>query len=218
MPIVIRRAAGAVYLVGGAAGPLGGDDLELEVVVGDGARLTVRTVAASIVLPDRSARWSRTVVNADVGIGASLDWGPQPLVACHACRHRAEAAVTLARDACLAWRDETVLGRHGEGPGHVVVELAVTSDAGPLLRHELEVEPSTLRWSSPVVLGGAEAVGTLVAVGCDVPPPPEGGWPARARWLALDAGGAMFTALGDPVAVRASLDAATPRMAAGLRT
>ena len=89
------------------------------------------------------------------------------------------------------------------------MNLAVTSDSGPVLRHALSIEAAIRRWRNPVVLGDAGAVGTLVVVGYDVAPPPEAGWPARARWLSLDAGGAMFTAAGGPADVRASLDLAS---------
>jgi urease accessory protein len=46
-----------VHLVGGAAGPLRGDDLRLDVEVGPGARLEVRSVAAQLALPGRRPGW-----------------------------------------------------------------------------------------------------------------------------------------------------------------
>src|ERR1700721_2043243 len=42
VPLVLRRTPDAVYLVGGAAGPLGGDVLSLSITVGPGAFLRVR--------------------------------------------------------------------------------------------------------------------------------------------------------------------------------
>ncbi|RZU48987.1 UreD urease accessory protein [Krasilnikovia cinnamomea] len=55
-PLLLRRTGAAggpatVHLVGGAAGPLGGDDLRLDVEVGPGAWLEVRSVAATLALP-----------------------------------------------------------------------------------------------------------------------------------------------------------------------
>ena len=57
-PLVLRRTPEAVYLVGGAAGPIGGDQLSLRITVGAGALLRLRTAAASIALPglDGSSR------------------------------------------------------------------------------------------------------------------------------------------------------------------
>src|SRR5687768_16184312 len=48
VPLVLRQAEDAVWIVGGAAGPLGGDDLGLDIDVGPGAALTVRTAAAAV--------------------------------------------------------------------------------------------------------------------------------------------------------------------------
>src|SRR5579862_7258838 len=51
VPLVLRRTPEAVYLIGGAAGPLGGDLLSLSISVGAGATLRMRSAAASIALP-----------------------------------------------------------------------------------------------------------------------------------------------------------------------
>jgi urease accessory protein len=48
VPLVLRRTPDAVYLVGGAAGPLGGDDLTLTIDVRHGATLRVRTATAAV--------------------------------------------------------------------------------------------------------------------------------------------------------------------------
>ena len=42
-PLILRQTPEAVYLVGGAAGPLGGDVLELRIDVREGATLRLRT-------------------------------------------------------------------------------------------------------------------------------------------------------------------------------
>jgi urease accessory protein len=59
-PLVLRPAADAVYLAAGAAGPLGGDELDLTVSVGPDACLTMRTVAATVALPGGSRRTDRS--------------------------------------------------------------------------------------------------------------------------------------------------------------
>jgi urease accessory protein len=76
-----RAAAGAVtvHMVGGAAGPLAGDELRLDVEVGPGARLDVRGVAASLALPGRpGAPASRLELHARVAAGATLRFLPEP--------------------------------------------------------------------------------------------------------------------------------------------
>ena len=48
---LMQTATGVVHLVSSAAAPLAGDDLELTVRVGPGARLALRGVAATLALP-----------------------------------------------------------------------------------------------------------------------------------------------------------------------
>jgi len=168
-PLLARRTGprGAdigVHLVGGAAGPLGGDELELEVEVGPGAALRVATVAASIALPGATGRPSVLSVHATVGEGGRLDWLPEPLIAAAGCDHRAESTVELAAGARLVWREELVCGRHGEVGGDVGLDTSVRLGGRPLHRHELTVGPREPAWISPAVLGAARAFGSLLIV------------------------------------------------------
>jgi urease accessory protein len=178
-PLLPRRtgpAGGAarVHLVGGAAGPLGGDDLTLEIEVGPGAQLRVASVAASVALPGPAGAPSRTRVRATVAAGGSLCWLPEPLVAAARCRHTADVQVELAEGASLVWRDELVCGRYGERPGDVRLTASVRYGGRPLYRNDLAAGPSAPGWDGPAVLGGAGAVGTLLVVRPewgDHPPP-----------------------------------------------
>jgi urease accessory protein len=167
-PLVLRRTAEAVYLVSGAAGPLGGDQLELRIEVRAGARLRLRTVAATVALPGRSGLESRLTVTATVGPGARLEYRPEPLVVADGARHRTEVAVQLAADASLVLRDEVLLGRHGERGGRCRTRLRVDRDGRPLLRHELEVDGADPAIGGPAVLAGHRAAGTLLTVEPDV--------------------------------------------------
>jgi urease accessory protein len=171
-PLTLRATdAGVVHVVGSAAGPVGGDDLHLAVTVGGGAALTIRSVAASIVLPGPADAPSSLAVEADLGSGASLRWLPQPTVAVVGCDHRAASTIRLAVDARLVWREVVVLGRHGEAPGSVVQRLRVDVAGRPLVRNDLAVGP---RWPGslgPGGVGGARAVGTALVVGHDLDAP-----------------------------------------------
>ncbi|MEV5821206.1 urease accessory protein UreD [Micromonospora harpali] len=177
-PLLLRSTAAeggvaTVYVVGGAAGPLGGDDLLLEVEVGPGAALRVGSVAASVALPGRpGAAASRMRVHAVVHDGGTLHWVPEQLVAAAGCDHVAESRVELAAGARLTWRDELICGRYGESPGDAVVRTSVDHGGRPLLRQSTAVGPSAPGWAGPAVLGGAPATGSLLLVGPDVPPGP----------------------------------------------
>jgi urease accessory protein len=160
-PLLLRQTGPqTVHLVGGAAGPLGGDELQLDIEVGPGATLFVRTVAASIALP--GPKPSRMQVNAVVGAGGSLYWLPEQLVAASKCRHAAVSNVDVANGASLIWRDELICGRHGEATGEATMRLSATYAGRPLLRQTLAV--GLHDWASPAVLGGASSTGSLLQV------------------------------------------------------
>jgi urease accessory protein len=163
-PLILRRTADAVYLVGGAAGPLGGDILDLRIDVRDGATLRLRTVAASVALPGTDGRESVLTVTATVGAGARLEFLPEPTVVAAGARHRVEVRVSLAAGAALALRDEVILGRHGERGGSCRMRLRVDLTGAPLLRHELDVSGTCEASLGPAVLAGHRTAGSLLRV------------------------------------------------------
>jgi urease accessory protein len=154
--------------VGTSAGPLAGDDLRLDVTVGPAAHLTVRSVAATLVHPGArpGGRASRLVIEVAVGAGGHLVWAPEPTVLIRGCDHETRVHVTLDDGATLVWRDEVVLGRHGEETGSLLARLRVDRAGRPLLRNDLAVGP---RWPDslgPAGTGpGTGAVGTCLIVG-----------------------------------------------------
>jgi urease accessory protein len=199
VPLLPRRTGPAtVHLVGGAAGPLGGDRLRIEVEVGPGASLTVHTVAASVALPDRSGAESRTEVVASVAAGGCLYWLPEPLIAAAGCRHTAVTTVDLAVGARLVWRDEVVCGRHGEEPGDLTVHTTVRRGGAPLHVHELSVGPGAPGWTGAAVLGGSRAYGAMLLVGQEAPA-------GAATALRLSDEAVLLSVVGDARDVRAAL-------------
>jgi urease accessory protein len=164
VPLVLRRTPDAVYVVGGAAGPIGGDELALRISVGAGAFLRVRTAAASIALPGPDGLESVLRVTVDVGTGARLEYLPEPVVVSAGARHATIIRVTLAEGASLLLRDELLLGRHGEAGGACRTELRVTYAGRPLLRQSLEVSGTDTADLGPAVLAGHRGVGTLLHV------------------------------------------------------
>jgi urease accessory protein len=163
-PLVLRRTPESVYLVGGAAGPLGGDSLALHITVGAGAFLRVRTAAASIALPGLDGLESVLRVSATVGAGGRLEYLPEPLVVTTGARHATLVSVTLSAGASLVLRDEVLLGRHGECGGTARSTLRVSYAGRPLLRQSLEICGTDQASLGPAVLAGHRAVGTLLRV------------------------------------------------------
>jgi urease accessory protein len=164
VPLVLRRTPEAVYVVGGAAGPIGGDELDLRISVGAGAFLRVRTAAAAIALPGPDGLESVLRVTADVAAGARLEYLPEPVVASAGARHATIIRVTLAEGASLLLRDELLLGRHDETGGAARSVLNVDYAGRPLLRQSLEVSGADAVTMGPALLAGHRAVGTALWV------------------------------------------------------
>ena len=157
-----------VYLVGGAAGPLGGDRLRLDIEVGPDATLCVRTVAASVALPARTGTSSRFEITVTVAGGGSLEWLPEPTVAAAGCHHVTSASVELAEGAALRWREELIFGRYGEPAGSATISTSVRYAGRPLLRQSLSIGDGAAGWDGPAVLDAAKATGSLLTVGSEV--------------------------------------------------
>ena len=200
-----RSGAGVtVHLVGGAAGPLRGDHLHLTLVVGPGATLTVRSVAAQLALRGRPhLPPSRYEIDATVAGSGNLRWLPEPLIAAAGCDHRTVARIDVAEGGTLLWRDDVVCGRHAEPSGDVRTETTIRYAGRTLYRHDLALGPHSPGWDGAAVLGDARAVGTVITV------------PALARHEAADrvaimplAGpGTLVQAVGTDIrAVQAALD------------
>ena len=166
-PLILRRTPEAVYLVGGAAGPLGGDILELRIKVRAGAALRLRTAAAAVALPGRNGQESVLSVTISVAAGGRLEYLPEPTIAADGARHRTDIRVDLAAGAALVLRDEVILGRHGERGGACRTRLRADLAGVPLLRHELDVSGVDEVSLGPAVLAGQRTAGSLLCVDPD---------------------------------------------------
>ncbi len=119
------RAGLTLHLVSAGAGPLAGDHLELDLHIGPGTRLTLRSVAATVALPGRGGGPSQLLVRATVEAGGLLEYRPEPTVAAAGCDHRMRAEIRLAAGAAVVWREELLLGRYGEPGGSVSTAIRV---------------------------------------------------------------------------------------------
>lgn len=165
VPVVGRDPSAArVSLATGAAGPVGGDDYRLDVHVGAGSTLVLAEVSATLALPGPHGEASSMTIRVVVEEGATLVWLPHPVIAAARCRHRHVAHIDLAADARLVYREELILGRHGEDPGDIDTRLAVRCDGAPILLQQLRLGPSATGSRSAAVVGPGRAVGSLVVV------------------------------------------------------
>jgi urease accessory protein len=148
--LAVRRTGPAtVHLVATAFGPLGGDDAEIRLVVEAGARLTVCSVAAAVVLPARGeSPPSRQVVRAEVaGVLAVL---PEPTVVTARAVHLAELHAQLDDTGELTATEQVLLGRTGEEPGRWTGTTRVEQSGRPLLHTTVGLGPGAPAWTPPV--------------------------------------------------------------------
>jgi urease accessory protein len=176
-----------VALVAASALLLGGDELDLVVRVGPGARLDLLEVAGTVAYPGPPARWS---VRLDLGAGAGLTYAGQPFVVAAGATVDRSLTVDLGAGACLALRETLVLGRTGEVGGGGRSRTRVSHDGAPVLVEEQTLDPAVR--VLPGLLGDARVLDSVLALGpLDPPPTPPGaatlrlpddrGW--SVRWL-----------------------------------
>lgn len=168
-PLTLRDTPDGLFLVASGAGPVGGDELALDMTVGPSAGTTLRSAGASLVLPGPTGAPSSMDVHARVE--GDLRWLPEPTVLVRGCQHMAVSRVEVAVTGSVLWREEVVLGRHGEPSGSLLQRLHVDVGGRPLMRNELPVGPRWPGAEGPAGLHGAGAVGSLLGVGVGPPPP-----------------------------------------------
>ncbi|MEX0847974.1 MAG: urease accessory protein UreD [Ilumatobacteraceae bacterium] len=179
VPLVVRVDTGAdeltIVIVNGAAGPLGGDELHLSLVVADGARVRVRSVAASMAQPGPTDAWSTTLTRLVVGEGAHLDWDLEPTISVCGSRHRARTTLDVAATGSATVAESVWLGRHGQDPGVLALRQRVTEAGRAVLDHETVLGAGRLgpgahgpwRWVRSVITIGDDACATAAATVAD---------------------------------------------------
>jgi urease accessory protein len=176
-PLGVRATAGSgsggtlvLQLVGTAAGPLGGDVLSLQLHIGAGARVRIRSVAAQLAQPGPRGEPSVLDVDAEIADHAAVDWWPQPTVSVAASDHRTTTRLDVGDGVTVRCVEELVLGRHREPPGRITLRQRVERRCAPLLDHETELADGG--WRGPGAHGTFGHLLSAVLVGRDVPAEP----------------------------------------------
>jgi urease accessory protein len=218
-PFSVRKCADRILLAASAAGPLGGDELELDVVVEAGARADIGSVAAVMIHPDPTGAASTQRSRLTVGAGGHLDWRPEPSVSIAGSDHSVDTTIDLAADATCRIVEEVSLGRSGEPSGRLRLSFRVVRAGVTLVHHAESFGPDVLGAGSVVSVGAGRHVVSCVLVGVDASDSRVAADGAcRAAWLpvAADAAVVLVVAPDRPAAIRA-LDTVAPELAGAQR-
>jgi urease accessory protein len=137
-----RTEPDTVHLVSSAATPLGGDSIHIRLVVESGARLRLRTAAATITLPGMTTTESHATWTLEVA--GELDLDPQPTIVAATSRHFATTVLNLSRGSSLRLVERVQIGRTDECQGFWSGSLHADIDGTPLLRHRVELGKGSL--------------------------------------------------------------------------
>lgn len=155
-----------ISLVPDGAMLLAGDQVTVEVEVGEGATLTLVEPTGTVAydMDGGHASWTVAIT---LAANAGLVWAGEPFVVSAGADVTRDTRVTLAPTARLALRETLVLGRHGERPGRVATTWSAHLDDGcPLLVESLDLDASSL---APGLLGPHRVLASVTALGRDVP-------------------------------------------------
>nr|WP_276610792.1 urease accessory protein UreD [Kineococcus siccus] len=143
---------------------MAGDEVHLDVVVGDGCALDVVEVAGTVAYDGRGGPPSAWTVRARVGDGARLLWHGEPFVVASGADVVRRVEVDLAAGARALLRDVLVLGRSGEEGGALLATTRARLAGRALLAEDLDLrEPGVRR--SPALLGAARCLDTVTLLG-----------------------------------------------------
>lgn len=172
-----------------SGGVAGGDRLQSEIHVGEGARATIAGQAAERfyrALPQTAPARLRTTVT--VADGGAAEWLPQLSILFDGCALDRSLCVELAQDARFVGVESLVFGRAAMGEvvrsGWVRDVIRIRRGGRLVLHDAVRLEGAVAaQLARPAVAGGARAVATLILVAPDAEAFLDG---VRA---ALDAGG-----------------------------
>lgn len=153
------------------AGIAGGDQLRIDIDVGDGAQALLTTPGAGKWY--RSAGpWAEQIAHIKVGAGGTAEWLPQESIVFDAAQARMRTNVELAAGARYIGVETLCLGRRDSGEsfarGQLQLATDIRLDGKPLWRERGRIEGGSALLDSPIGLAGFTVCSTIVAAGAEV--------------------------------------------------
>ena len=129
--------ADTVHLISAAATPLGGDTITVRVIVQPGARLRLRSAAATMALPGATERTSKAALHLEVA--GQLDVDLEPTIVAADAVHISSVTVGIDGAGALRLREREQIGRSNERQGFWSGTMHADVKGQPLLRHRVEL-------------------------------------------------------------------------------
>jgi urease accessory protein len=200
-PLTLRKVRGEdpgrceLRLVGTAAGPLPGDDLELCLQLKPGARAVLRATGSQLAQGRAGSGAAAALsVRAELGAGAFLDADPGPLIVCAGSRVDVRVELALGQGTVVRWRELIVLGRTGEPSGQATLHWDVTRAGRALFRQSVD-----LAHQGRTLVGGRRVLASALLAGLAGPPRTVVASPQAVAQLVAD-DTLLVTVLGDDAA------------------
>lgn len=155
------------------AGIAGGDELEINVAVGEQAHALLTTPGASKWYRS-AAPWASQNIALSVAPGAILEWLPQEAIFFSGCRAAMRQTIALAPDARYLGWDVWCIGRKASSEhfdrGELRVATEVYLDEQPLWLEQGQINGSGALLHVAAGLAGRSVCGTLLAAGAAITP------------------------------------------------
>jgi urease accessory protein len=176
-----------VAIVAGGALLLGGDKVDISVLVGSGCRLELEDVGGTIAY-DADGAQSTWNVRIDVAANAELIWHGLPFVVSTGANVSRTTVLTLAPSGRSCVRETIVLGRAGETGGRIESRTSICRDGHILFAEHLVVDGNV---RTPGVMGNNRVLDSILLMGSSAPPADS-----ETVVLELDQGGSIARMLG----------------------
>lgn len=163
-PLQIDGPIARLALVGTYATLLAGDDLQLDIEVGDGVALELVEPSGTVAYHAQggTARWAAYL---RVREDARLVWRGAPFVVTAGADVRRDTKIELAASARVLLSESLVFGRtYEQSGGPLQATMRVDRDGRPLLVEDLDLRDVSHR-DRPGVLGGHRAIASAFLLG-----------------------------------------------------
>lgn len=152
------------------AGIAGGDRLDINVEIGDGAQALLTTPGAGKWYRSAGAMAEQTVT-LKIGAGGTAEWLPQESIVFDGARAAMRTTVELAAGARYLGVETLCLGRRASGEtfarGSLRLATDIRLDGKPLWRERGRIEGGSALLASPIGLAGFSVCSTVIAAGAE---------------------------------------------------